>query len=416
MLTANLFSHQGNRATSILVFLFLATLLSTRSGYSYALGVLALYSLWQVARSPSISLQRSEAWVLLWLLLFAVMGMSAAAIHGDPLDAYEVPIKFALAVVLIVCCMKLPPQPTFFWLGLSLGTGSGLVVAYWKMLHSTEFKAYGYTGAIQFGNLSLTMGVILLIGLFWILRNEGQRRREWVVLLSLGAACGLLGSYFSGTRGGWIALPVFMMLFVLAYLRRSNLLACVVITITIIGAGLAVGTYSPLVQERIQAVATDVVEYQSQGFESAGSIGSRLAIWEVSLDMLKDKPVWGWGEVQFREELKKREQEGRLGAAPASLANTHNTFIEVWMMYGGLALIALTGLLISLTWYFLRYVRCPDSVMRAYSLAGLCLVMGYVVYGQSQIMLIRNNTLVFFLLMTAVLMGLLRQRRIELES
>lgn len=415
MLNSTLFSHQGHRVTSVLVFFFLASLLSTKSGYSYALGLLAIYSLWQVVRSPSISVQRSEAWILLWLLLFAMLGMLAAAIHGDPLDAYEVPIKFALAVVLVICCMKLPPKPAFFWMGLALGACSGLAVAYWKMLHSTEFKAYGYTGAIQFGNLSLTMGVVLLIGLFWALHNGGKRRREWMALLALGSACGLLGSYFSGTRGGWIAIPVFTTLFLLAYLRRSNLLAGLLILAAIMGSGLAVGIYSPLVQERIQAAAQDVVEYQNHGFDSAGSIGSRLAIWEASLDMLKDRPVWGWGEVQFRAELKRREQEGLLGATPASLANTHNTFIEVWVMYGGLALIALAGLLISLAWHFLLYVRHADSVLRAYSLAGLCLVMGYVVYGQTQIMLIRNNTLVFFLVMAAVLLGLLRQRRMELQ-
>ncbi|HRK86030.1 MAG TPA: O-antigen ligase family protein [Alcaligenes faecalis] len=416
MQTVTLFSYQGHRATSVLVFLFLASLLSTKSGYSYALGLLALYSIWQLMHSPRICLQRSEAWVLLWMSLFAALGMVAAAIHGDPLRAYEVPFKFVLAVVLVVYCMKFPPKPVFFWMGLVLGTCSGLVVAYWKMLHSTEFKAYGYTGAIQFGNLSLTMGVIALIGLLWTLHHEGPRRREWMVLLTLGVVCGLLGSYFSGTRGGWIATPVFMMLFVLAYVRRSNLLACLFILCAIVGSGLAVSTYSPLVQERIQAAAKDVVEYQSHGFDSSGSIGSRLAIWETSLDMLKDKPVWGWGEAQFRAELNKREQDGRLGTTPASLANTHNTFIEAWMMYGGLALIALIGLLISLTWHFLCYVRCSDSIMRAYALAGLCLVMGYVVYGQTQIMLIRNNTLVFFLLMAAVLMGLISQRRTELQG
>ncbi|WP_205648992.1 O-antigen ligase family protein [Alcaligenes aquatilis] len=415
-MTDNLFSRQGSRATSILVFLFLATLLSTRSGYSYALGALVLYSLWQVMRSPSISLQRSEAWILLWLLLFAVFGMSAAAIHGDPLAEYEVPIKFALAVVLIVCCMKLPPKPAFFWLGLVTGAVSGFFVAYWKMEQSGIPKAFGYTGAIQFGNLALTLSLIQIVGLCWLLSHRSKDYFLWLAALPIGTFFGLLSSYFSGTRGGWVAIPVFLILFLLSYVRRQNFFYCFLVVMGIVLSGAIIVISSTMVQERIQAAANDVVEYQSQGFESVGSIGSRLAIWEVSLDMLKDKPVWGWGEVKFRAELKRREQDGRLGAVPASLANTHNTFIEVWMMYGGLALIALIGLLISLTWYFLRYVRCPDSVMRAYSLAGLCLVMGYVVYGQSQIMLIRNNTLVFFLLMIAVLMGMLRQRRIELEG
>ncbi|WP_374697517.1 O-antigen ligase family protein [Alcaligenes nematophilus] len=416
MLTSSLFSSKGHRVTSVLLFLFLVSLLSTKSGYSYALGLLVAYSLWHAIQLPSVSMQKSEAWILVWLLLFAILGMLAAVIHGAPLNAYEVPIKFALAVVLVVCCLSLPPKPAFVWMGLALGTCSGLAVAYWKMLNSTEFKAYGYTGAIQFGNLSLTMGVILLIGLSWSLYNKCERRRGWTALLALGSVCGLLGSYFSGTRGGWIAIPMFILLFFVAYLRRSNLLTCTIVLVAIVGSGLVFSAYSPLVQERIHAAAQDMVEYKTHGFESAGSIGSRLAIWETSLDMLKDKPVWGWGETQFRTELKRREQAGMLGLAPATLANTHNTFIEVWMMYGGLTLLALLGLLISLAWHFLRYIRHSDSILRSYSLAGLCLVMGYVVYGQTQIMLIRNNTLVFFLLMIAVLLGLLRQRRLELQK
>ncbi|KVX04961.1 hypothetical protein ASL22_03555 [Alcaligenes faecalis] len=202
----------------------------------------------------------------------------------------------------------------------------------------------------------------------------------------------------------------------MAYLKRKNLGASLLILVALIGTGVLISQYSPMVQERIQAASQDVTEFQEHGLDSAGSVSSRLAIWGASLDMLKDKPVWGWGEVLFREELQRREQVGLIGSAPASLANTHNTFIEVWIMYGGLALVALIGLLISLMWHFLRSVRHADLIERTYALAGLCLVLGYVVYSQTQIMLIRNNTLVFFLLMVAVLLALLRQRRLELTG
>src|SRR5690606_40816462 len=163
-----------------------------------------------------------------------------------------------------------------------------------------------------------------------------------------------------------------------------------------------------------QEVSKDLAEYQDEGAESSSSLGARFAIWQTSLDLLTEKPVLGWGEVQFRQELRKRAEAGLLGRVPASLANTHNTFLEVWVMYGGLALIALVCLMISSAWHFLACLRHPDTVMRSYALAGVCLVLGYIVYSQSQVMLIRNNTLMFFLLMLAVLMGLLRQRRLEL--
>lgn len=87
MLTSSLFSSKGHRVTSVLLFLFLVSLLSTKSGYSYALGLLVAYSLWHAIQLPSVSMQKSEAWILVWLLLFAILGMLAAVIHGDPLNA-----------------------------------------------------------------------------------------------------------------------------------------------------------------------------------------------------------------------------------------------------------------------------------------------------------------------------------------
>src|SRR5690606_24081563 len=96
---------------------------------------------------------------------------------------------------------------------------------------------------------------------------------------------------------------------------------------------------------------------------------------------------------------------------PAGLANTHNTFLEVWMLYGGLALLSLLLMMFSAAWYFLSYIRHADSVLRRYALGGLCLIGGYFIYGQTQIMLIRNITLLFCLMSLAVLMALMHQRR-----
>lgn len=231
------------------------------------------------------------------------------------------------------------------------------------------------------------------------------------MLLAVGMLCGLLGSYYSGTRGGWVAIPLFVLLFLLAYLRRSNAMACVIV-LAVLGTAAGVLAYqSPLVKTRVAQVYTDLSEYQANGASSYSSLGARFAIWEAAWDAIDDSPLLGIGEVQFRQTLKEKREAGLIGAVPAGLANTHNTFLEVWMLYGGLALLSLLLMMFSAAWYFLSYIRHADSVLRSYALGGLCLIGGYIIYGQTQIMLIRNNTLLFFLMSLAVLMALMHQRR-----
>lgn len=413
MTLPSLLTGPGNRLTSGLVFLFYASLLSTKDLYSYAMGALALFALWKIPALSALSLEKQEKLIGVCMLLFAGISIGATVWHGSYARSFEVPVKFALGALLILCLCRFPPKPGALWAGLLLGAVSGLAVAYWKMWQVGEFKAFGFTGAIQFGNLSLTMAVLLGVALCWVISNPHPHphRRLWLVLLAVGMLCGLLGSYYSGTRGGWVAIPLFVFLFLLAYLRRSNAMACVIV-LAVLGTAAGVLAYqSPLVKTRVAQVYTDLSEYQANGASSYSSLGARFAIWEAAWDAIDDSPLLGIGEVQFRQTLKEKREAGLIGAVPAGLANTHNTFLEVWMLYGGLALLSLLLMMFSAAWYFLSYIRHVDSVLRSYALGGLCLIGGYIIYGQTQIMLIRNNTLLFFLMSLAVLMALMHQRR-----
>ena len=48
----------GNRPVSILVFIFYATLLSTKGIYSYGAGALVLFSLWKITELRNIDLEK----------------------------------------------------------------------------------------------------------------------------------------------------------------------------------------------------------------------------------------------------------------------------------------------------------------------------------------------------------------------
>lgn len=406
----------GNRLISILVFMFYATLLSTKDMYSYGAGALALFSLWKIRDLRNIELGTKEKLILIWMLAFAGISIAVTVWHGSYMRSFEVPVKFVFGVLLVLCMIRFPPQPGMFWLGLCTGAAAGLAVASWKMWQAGDFKAFGFTGAIQFGNLALSMAVLLMAALCWLLAHQNMNRRLWFIILTIGVVCGLLGSYYSGTRGGWVAIPLFILLFLFAYVRRSNVLACSVVLLALVASIGLLAFQSPLVGERIALVHHELADYEINGTSSSSSLGARFAIWEASWELLKERPILGFGEVGYRKALQLRTEAGLVGAVPASLANTHNAFLEFWVLYGLLALFSLLAMMLSAGWYFLSYIRNKDSVLRSYALSGACLVGGYFIYGQTQIMLSRNNTLLFFLCTLAILIGLMHQRQCELAK
>lgn len=409
-------SKQKNNIFSILIFCFYFTLLTTKNAYSLFAVLIVLFSFSSIHKFRYSFLNKNEKSVLILFFLFSAVSIFVTILHGSYIRSFEVPIKFAFGVLVIACMLLTPPKPAAFLGGLATGAIGGLLVAWMKMLETGEFKAFGYTGAIQFGNLALTMSILLIVALCWLSVNKAEYRRFWIFILSFGMVCGLAGSYYSGTRGGWVAIPLFILLFMIAYIRRSNMVVSIasisVVLVVMIGAVYQ----SPLIMERIKQAHQDITEYQLNGAASSSSLGARFAIWEASWTMLEKQPLLGVGEIQFRNGLDQKEHAGLLGEVPAGLANTHNTFLEVWVWYGGIALLLLVAAMVSASWYFLTCIRHTDAMLRGYALAGLCLVGGYFVYGQTQIMLIRNNTLLFFLVTLSCLLSLMRQRKEFLKA
>src|SRR5690606_3380967 len=79
-----------------------------------------------------------------------------------------------------------------------------------------------FTGVIQFGDVGLMMGVFCAAGLFWA-SMQPRHTRRWQLALLLGVFAGGAISIISGSRGGWIALPLVFALFLAAFLSRRNL-------------------------------------------------------------------------------------------------------------------------------------------------------------------------------------------------
>src|SRR3546814_16380551 len=84
------------------------------------------------------------------------------------------------------------------------------------------------------------------------------------------------------------------------------------------------------------------------------------------------------------------------------MANTHNTYLEIWVFQGVIGVVLLIALLVTALTYFIRRLRSQDPGVQVAAVCGASLIVAYSVFSLSQVMLSRNNTLLFFLISLSV--------------
>ncbi len=390
---------------SLAVFLFFAMMLSVPRGYTWGLILLLLASLYYLACRPRIVLRRADKILIGLLIAVFLAGLISWLYHDNRIASLDLSTRYLMVIPILLLLLAYPPRLEWLWGGMIVGCISAAGLAAWQIWVHKDPRAFGFTGGIQFGDVALMMAVLCSAGLAWAVQLT-RRAWLWRVALLIGTLCGLYASIMSGSRGGWITLPIVLMLFAAAYLRRSNLSLVIAVCVTVIVSGLVALVTVPMVQERYNDALKDVQNFQKGNTNT--SLGNRLEMWESLTVIIPQKPWMGWSDADYKAEQQRLVAEGRLEPSVDDLANTHNTFLEVWLHQGLLGLSILIALLLAVMAHFGRHLRCPDPFTQLHSIAGVALVSCYIIFGQTQIILGRNNTLLFFLVTMAVFWSALK--------
>lgn len=378
---------------SMAVFLFFALLLALPRAYSLGVVILLLSSCYCLCKRPRLMLDCSDKILLCMLLAVFLGGLVTWLAHGDPLAEFDLTTRYLLVVPILLTLRVQPPRPGWVWAGLATGSVAAAGLAMWERTVEGAPRAFGFTGGIQFGDLALMMGILCAAGFMWARRQHSGR--WWQLAMVVGVICGGYASLASGSRGGWVALPVVFVLFGIAYIRRGNrrrALLCIAVLMAVLA--IAVAT-SSMVKSRYDEALSDIQSFQ-QG-QTDTSIGNRFALWQALSAMTPERPWLGWAQRDYRSHLTQLVDQGSLSEDAAGLANSHNTFLEIWVHQGLITLIPVLGLLVAAFAGFAVRMRSADPITQAYATAGASLIACYVIFGQTQIMLGRNNTLTFFL-------------------
>lgn len=391
--------------TSAAVFLLGAIALVVQTGYSLGAALLFAGGVYSLFSSRKLELSRDDALILGVLVAFGLVHILDMLMHQAGSRYLDKPTRFILATLAFALVRKYPPRMSWLWAGLALG---GILTALWagyqKLFLQME-RALGYTHVIQFGNIAMLTGLFCLAGLGWA--NAHRRRHLWVPLLLAGAIGGVLGSLLSGSRGGWIGLPLVFLVLCRAYSDFfSTRLKIAIPTLMVVSA---VGIYHVPqlgVQDRVHAAFDDIRLYRDG--DSDTSLGARFEMWRGAGQLILRKPLLGWGEINYDSAMRKLVAQDRADEIVTDFGHPHNEVLNAAAKRGLPGLLALLALYFVPLRLFARGLRSPDMTQRSLAAAGTLLPVAYIDFGLSQAFFVHNSGVMIYAFWLVVFWGCYR--------
>ncbi|WP_187774587.1 O-antigen ligase family protein [Billgrantia pellis] len=369
--------------------------------------------------------ERLDAEDRLWLLAFmAFSGLwcldlaRSGVLLGLERGSEAMPLWPLLTAGLLMWWRRHPPLRAGLWLGLVVGgTGAGVIALYERFLLGA-YRADNGMNAIPFGNLSLLIGVLALAAMLGRLCRPPLPLPWLTPALGLSAIAGLAASFLSGTRGGWVAVPLLAWLSYRAFrpfLPRRRLLQLVgggwLLVIGLV-AMTAITDYG--VTKRVERAIDDIRHYVLEG-DGGSSVGLRLEMWQAGGRMFREKPLLGWGEGRLEGARDMMVESGVLHPGARCHDQLHSDLVDTAARRGLLGVVTLLAFYGVPAVLFARHLRrAHDAQARVLALSGLLVVIAFMGFGLTQSMLRDVRGLSGYLGLTMACWVLLRARLIEL--
>lgn len=400
---------------SVAAFSLPALCLFAPSGYSWGALLLVVLGLskWRNWRPLPPEL---KAWA--WTIGLAGCMWTMHILDSYPIETRTLgldrPLKYCLALLAVPSMLILPRWHQALPWGCAVGGGLAGVVALWEVIHLELPRAEGHSNAINFGNVALLLATWSAL---WALQPDSTRPattslRSSKVCLRIGCLLGLVALILSGSRGGWMTVPLLGTLVVWQWRHRRKSVASfshLPLALTLVlGGALLLNT--PVVFQRIEQAKMEWVGWMQTG-DSNSSVGQRLAHWQFAWDMFTKRPLTGWGQAEYDLQRILAIDQGRAPEALRHFNHAHNEWLDMAAKRGAVGLLTLATLFGLPGWLYTRKLRSTcRPITRTLALCGLSTVLGYLVFGLTQVMFAHNVGNMVYLFMNTLWLGALTQQ------
>ncbi|WP_281630257.1 O-antigen ligase family protein [Vibrio sp. St2] len=168
----------------------------------------------------------------------------------------------------------------------------------------------------------------------------------------VGFLVALWALVLTDSRGVWVAYPIVMMFVIY---RSFNALSLVKLGgVTLIGLSIIYMSFKPMIDERINRTVVEFHSISKGNYET--SLGARLDLWALGVDVWQKQSIVGEGDIMLEEGI--RKVPNRMAYRQPHL---HNQYIDTLARYGSV------GLFIMMVWLFnpvrLNKAREGDSII-----------------------------------------------------
>jgi len=268
----------------------------------------------------------------------------------------------------------------YFYIGVVL---SGPAYFYFALVSSLEHPDWPAGGAyhhITFGGAATLSALLMML----MIVLEPWKVR-WKALIMVSILCSLYASVLSQARGAWIAIPLGMLIILFALIKYGRFKAShAAIIFFVIVAGIFATPAGNIMEQRYTEAVNEVKLFIDSG-DATTSIGGRLALWDLSIQIWKLSPLLGTGPGDFDNDLRVY-QENNIYKDMAVHNSVHNIYLQALASTGLIGFLALLLALVILPlWYFSGYIKNGDK----FGYYGFMVISAYTVFGLTESWVLR---------------------------
>jgi len=192
--------------------------------------------------------------------------------------------------------------------------------------------------------------IIILLYYYFIRPNTSSRLTLFAVLLLCAMLCFMVMLLSSKMILAVLCLLIVVTALYIGYLKKFLWQGLLFIILFMVGGGYLLWQM-PYVKWRVQV--TLLKDYENKEDDQNG-LAVRKRIWQHSAELIKEKPLLGYGIMAGNEELIKKYEETKFKFAAQNKYNCHNLYLQLLINTG---IVGLLPLIIVLFWCLLTAIK-----------------------------------------------------------